>query len=66
MTECTEVSYVVPSYFFLRCRKPSEDINRVQKKTAVIGLHSESYHAVFFGRGETQHFFISLLLHYSA
>ena len=36
MTECTEVSYVVPSYFFLRCRRSSEERTKLQKNTAKV------------------------------
>ena len=40
MTECTEVSYVVPSYFFLRCRRSSEEMKMLYN---------------FRNEGETQH-----------
>ena len=50
MTECTEVSYIVPSCFFALWRNQAGILIRVQE----IGSHSESYHAVFF-RDEGDH-----------
>lgn len=45
MTECTEVSYIVPSYFFLRCRKSSEGMEmlynfRNEEKHSIIIEHA--------------------------
>ena len=57
MTECTEVSYIVPSYFFLRCRKSSEEIRVAEKygrdkscnfMNMLCLPRSENYTAFFF------------------
>ena len=53
-------------FFFVEraVEKSSGDINRVQEKTAVIGSHSESYHAVF--RDEEDHSIIESRLKFTA
>ena len=56
MTECTEVSYIVPSYIFLflRCRRLSEDMEMLyynfwnEEKHSIIIEHANFLRPYFF------------------